>query len=95
MRHSMTGMGAGLLMAALLTGCVTTLPEDPGTGGESCGAADLQNLVGQDVSVLSGIRFSQPLRVYRQGDPVTMDFNPERLNIETGPGSVILRVSCG
>lgn len=89
-------MGAGLLAAGLLAGCVTVDPVNPAPGQvESCGASELQSLVGQDIGVISGIRFSQPLRVYKQGDPVTMDFNPARLNIETGPGDVILRVSCG
>ncbi|WP_238991720.1 I78 family peptidase inhibitor [Gemmobacter caeruleus] len=97
-----------LLLCLGLTGCIggggeVTPPEMPaappaapdGTG-DACGAATLQHLVGQPRGAISGMRFAHPLRVYEEGQPVTMDFSPERLNVELSPGGArIRRISCG
>ncbi len=86
-----------LVIAAplVLAGCVAPLPEpDPGPVG-SCGASELQGLVGQRGSVLDGMRFSQEIRVIQPGMAVTMDFNPDRLNIWLDDRDVIERVTCG
>ena len=62
---------------------------------DTCGAGPLQDLVGQDRAVLSGMRFAQVLRVYEEGQPVTMDLNPERLNIQYSKRGKIQSVTCG
>ena len=62
---------------------------------DACGAAALQTLLGQDESVLASMTFPEPTRVYTQGDPLTMDFSPSRLNIELDAGGTIVRVWCG
>lgn len=66
----------------------------PGTP-DTCGAAALQTLIGQPVSVLDTTRFSQPVRIIPPGTAVTMDYNPARLNIETDAQGRITRVYCG
>lgn len=65
-----------------------------GTNGE-CGAPALQHLVGQNRSVLATMRFSQPVRIVQAGEPVTMDFSANRLNIIYDASGRIIRVSCG
>jgi hypothetical protein len=72
---------------------VETPPLPPGE--DACGASALQTLVGQDRGVLAAMTFPEPVRVYAQGDALTMDFNPDRLNIELGEGGAIARVWCG
>lgn len=67
---------------------------DPGPVG-TCGADGLQGLVGQHVSVLGGMSFPGPVRVIRPGDAVTMDYNPDRINIEVSDAQRILRIFCG
>lgn len=62
---------------------------------DTCGAGPLQDLVGQDRAVLSGMRFVQVLRVYEEGQPVTMDLNPDRLNIQYSKRGKIQSVTCG
>lgn len=91
MRHSIFAI---LLLAGGLAGCVA---EGPGGGDPHarCGAGELQSLVGEPQSVLEGMRFSQPLRVIGYDTAVTMDFNPDRLNIDLGPDGRITRVWCG
>ncbi|MBL8562733.1 MAG: hypothetical protein JNN06_10675 [Gemmobacter sp.] len=89
-----------LACAGLLTACMpqkdAPVAAVPGAPAEdSCGAAALQGLVGQDRAVLSGMRFAQVLRVYEEGQPVTMDLNPGRLNIQYSKRDRIQSVTCG
>ena len=37
----------------------------------------------------------RPIRYYTQGDPITMDFNPARLNVELGVDGRIKVFRCG
>lgn len=66
-----------------------------GAGSDLCGASGLQDLVGEPKAVLQTMRFSQPLRVIGFGMPITMDYNPTRLNIDIGEDGLISRVWCG
>lgn len=80
-----------------LTGCVpfpAPAPQ-PDPVENACGAAELQGLVQQPASVLETMRFRGPLRIIRPGMAVTMDFSPERLNIEVSDEDRIVRVYCG
>lgn len=91
---------AGLSAACVPGGSGAPVNPEPGPGpemaaGGSCGAEGLQHLVGQSRASISGMRFAHPLRVYGQNQPITMDLNPDRLNIEIGRGGIIQRVSCG
>ncbi len=86
---------AGLLMACLPQKDEVAVPAPVAASEDTCGAAALQGLVGQDRAVLSGMRFAQVLRVYEEGQPVTMDLNPERLNIQYSKSGKIQSVTCG
>ena len=79
----------------LLAACMQVLPPDPEPDANACGAAELQGLVGQHARVLDTMRFSQPTRIIRPGEAVTMDYGPNRLNIEINEANRIARVSCG
>ncbi len=82
-------------MAVLpLAGLVPAQPAPPGSP-DDCRASELQGLVGQPSVVLERMRFAQVVRVIHYGMPVTMDFNPARLNIQLDQRDVIERVSCG
>lgn len=37
----------------------------------------------------------RPVRVYRRGDPITMDHRPDRVNVETDDSSVIVDIRFG
>lgn len=88
-----------LAIAALLplAACVAQpvpAPE-PLPDSSVCGAAGLQTLVGQPRSVLAAMTFPAPMRVIGPGMAVTMDFNPDRLNVEYDRTETITRVFCG
>lgn len=91
------GLRLALVCAALsplgLAGCVvseTTVQPAP-----TCGAAGLQGLVGQHRSVLATMTFPAQVRVIEPGTTVTMEYSPNRLNIETDASGRIVRVYCG
>ena len=92
-----------IMAMAFLAGCVApggAPPDAPGNGAsarpgsDACGAEGLQHLVGQPLP--GELAVSGPVRVFAEGDPVTMDFSPARLNIELDPDrQTVNRIFCG
>jgi hypothetical protein len=75
------------------------VPADPAMPG-ACNADAIQSLVGQPISdaVTEQARTesgSESVRVLRPGDAATMDFRPDRLNIELDGNDVIQSLRCG
>lgn len=62
---------------------------------DACGAGGLQGLVGTSVGALDAAGLPENRRVIFPGMAVTMDFVPERLNVEVGGNDRIERVYCG
>ncbi|WP_028967090.1 I78 family peptidase inhibitor [Sphingomonas phyllosphaerae] len=67
--------------------------------GVQCDANAVESLVGRmaadvtaDAQKRSGARF---VRSYRSGDMLTMDFRPDRLNIERDAAGKVVKFSCG
>jgi hypothetical protein len=69
--------------------------------GDECGASKVSGRwlnalptddVKADIAAKVGDR---PIRYYTQGDPITMDFNPARLNVESGADGRIKLFRCG
>ncbi len=63
--------------------------------GDTCGAGELQTFVGSVAP--QPFPAAGPVRVYAQGDPVTMDHNPQRVNVVVNPADRrrIVSISCG
>lgn len=61
---------------------------------QSCGAGELQGLVGQPQSAVSSQDFAPGTRIIGPEDPVTADYRGNRLNIEIGPDGNIAKVAC-
>lgn len=96
----MTALAPVALMA-----CAPTMPATesaapaPPTSGVRCDGNAVAALVGRpadavvaDAQRLSGAR---TVRRYVTGDMLTMDFNPERLNVETNASDNVVKFSCG
>ena len=62
---------------------------------DACGAAGMQDLVGQKQSVLAAMALPAPTRIIQPGTAVTMDYSASRLNIWIGKDGRIERVTCG
>jgi len=80
-----------LLTAACVPGAPLPLPDIT----ENCGAAGLQYLLGQPASVLDSLTLAPATRIIHPGMAVTMDYSPDRLNIEIDTNARIIRISCG
>lgn len=84
-----------------LSACVATAEPDPIPAlvpmprETTCGAAELQDLVGQSAQRLQTMRFGVTTRIIRPGMPVTMDYSPTRLNIRVDESDKIRAVTCG
>jgi hypothetical protein len=63
--------------------------------GRECAAEQFQVLVGQRASEVHTDSLPYPHRVYAHGDPVTMDYRPDRLNVVTDARGVVISVACG
>jgi hypothetical protein len=60
-----------------------------------CPAAELQHLIGQPVP--DPFPADGPVRIFATGDPVTMDYSPQRVNVEVDTSSrrLIVAIRCG
>lgn len=74
--------------------------QPPAPGNDECGASGLSSLLNSlpTDDVMTRIRASvgdTPIRTIRPGSAVTMDFRPDRLNIELGEDGRIKLFRCG
>lgn len=97
LRHHLTS----LTLLALLAGCSSQQPAQQTaeiTG--DCNVENLQGVLGQNASAeliqqVQQQANAKTLRVLAPGDAATMDYNPQRLNIDIDESEVIIRLTCG
>lgn len=84
-------LAAGVLTLAACetTKTTTTIPV------QVCSATAYQGLVGQNKNVLDGMTVPANTRIIEPGMAVTLDHNPNRLNIEVDARDRITVVRCG
>lgn len=98
-----TGLILIALGAAALSACA---PADPaitpaeadvaeGEADAVCAAEDYAYLIGQSRAEAAAANLPEPHRIYNEGDPVTMDYVPRRLNVVIGDGERVTEVRCG
>ncbi len=73
---------------------------EPKPAADECGAGKLGSYLGQPATgdTLAKVRQTighDRIRTINPGDAVTMDFRPDRLNIEVGDDGRIKRLRCG
>jgi hypothetical protein len=92
---------ATILLAALpLAACVTTPKAAASAEMSECGSGKATDLVGKRwTEAMSAPTLkrtgARSLRVIAPGDMVTMDYRPNRLNIETDAEGRVVRLKCG
>ncbi len=86
----------GLMAAACAPMEDTTAPMPPADGPSQCKADQYQRFVGRNRSELPAKPASETWRVTCTTCPVTMDYNPTRLNIVYEEATGVIRdVKCG
>lgn len=94
---------AALLCLMALSACADPIPSragdpdpsSPAAASGACGAAGQSALIGQPVSRFSAQARQGPARIMRPGQPVSLDYNPLRLNVLLDADERIVGVSCG
>ena len=71
------------------------VPGPPDPADDTCGAARYSGLLNQSEAQIATLGFDQPARIIRPGDPVTMDFNPGRINFLLDDQGNVDRIYCG
>ena len=99
---ALLALAAGLAACRLIPPASAPPPAEPPpvVADDDCGAGLLDRWlnalptaeVNADIAARVGDR---PIRTYTEGSPVTMDFNPRRLNVELGADGRIKRFRCG
>lgn len=69
-------------------------PAAEAPAADECRSADYQSFVGSNVAAIT-LPADLPHRIYKEGDPITMDYRADRLNIVTDADGVIIEVKCG
>jgi hypothetical protein len=96
-------IAAAGLMATTMA-CATPAPPEPGVpdhgGGGSCDAAPARHLIGREATqalATEAIRLSgaRRLRWLPPGAIMTMEYSPDRLNIEYDAGMRVTAIRCG
>lgn len=86
-----------LALAAGLAACTTMeRPAAPVEGG-ACNADPAQPFVGKSASAAEQARTAsgaRTMRLIRPGQAVTMDYRPDRLNVELDASDNIAKLSC-
>lgn len=89
---------------AFLAGCDTVdmtpvgdaMPDNlPPAAEDNCGAASFANLIGQPREAAEAAPLPVSSRIVGPDDAVTMDFNPERLNVMLDANDIVARLTCG
>lgn len=91
---------AALLAMLPLAACVTTPKVEGTTAMSECGDAKATDMIGKPwTEAMSAPTLkrtgARSLRVIAPGDAVTMDYRPDRLNIETDAEGRVVRLKCG
>lgn len=78
-----------------LAACVPESEMNDDLSPDACGAGGLQHLLGTDAAAFDFAALDVPVRIIPPGTAVTMDYSPDRLNVETDEAGLILRIRCG
>jgi hypothetical protein len=101
--HSMKPLATTFAALALLgttAGCASLGLGKSGPGPATCGADMLDTMLGsaptpEARAYIAARVGDRPIRYYTRGDPITMDYNPDRLNVVLGPDGRIAEFRCG
>ncbi|PIE11207.1 MAG: hypothetical protein CSA72_03560 [Rhodobacterales bacterium] len=83
-----------LVAAVFVAGCQMAEPKGPTLPEESCGASDYQGLVGKSLAAIT-MPADLNARIVPHGGAVTLDYDPDRMNIFLDRDGRIESITCG
>jgi len=88
------------LVVAALAGCISIEVNEahsnlPAGGSQSCDASSYQYLVGQNEADIDRSHLPHTFRIICASCMVTMDHNPNRLNVQLGVDGKVGSIRCG
>ncbi len=91
-------MKYAILAGLMLAGCGGAMAPVQGkapaaAGPDTCGAAAYQDLLGKGAA--AALAVPEPKRVYGTADAVTLDYLPDRINVQLDDTDTIVAVTCG
>lgn len=84
-----------VFLLMLLAACAQAQTPDPLPSEDTCNATRHASLIGRDATALEQVLILGKVRVVRPGQPVTMDFWPDRINFMIDENERITRITCG
>lgn len=82
-----------LVIAPLLAACMA---DQPATApAKDCRAGSYAELIGAPLNAFNADQAAGPVRILPPGAAMTMDHNPNRLNIHHDSGKRITQITCG
>jgi len=97
-------VSAAVVAAIILAGCNSSTPPAQAAAPSDCGASALQDQIGKPVKGTTAadaqvggtpVQSKGVIRIFVSGQPLTMDFNEERLNLETDAAGNLVKATCG
>jgi hypothetical protein len=103
MTHTSLLLIAPLLLlsaCAAVPASTPAAPSQPAPSRGECNAANAQFAVGRTYDAQLRAEAQQrsgamAVRVYKTGDPITMDYSTQRLNLELDAAGKVVKASCG
>lgn len=83
------------LIASVLLMAACVMPVEIPLTDTNCTAEDYQSLIGEPFSAVDSLITAENVRILRPGQMATMDYLPDRLNIELDHNDRTSRVYCG
>ncbi len=84
-----------LATAFTATAIAACTPPESADPAQTCPAPLMQDLIGEPLAAISVDDLHEPHRIIGPDMAVTMDWNPDRLNIEHDADEIITRIHCG
>ena len=84
----------GLRTCLALGGLVSVIAACTPAPEDTCGAKDYLDAIGQPPGFVT-LPTDRPVRILRPGEAMTLDYIPERLNVEVGSLGLVTALRCG
>ncbi|MGE3143940.1 MAG: I78 family peptidase inhibitor [Hyphomonadaceae bacterium] len=91
---SLAAIGALAFLGACAAAPAPAAPRDPLSDRQACGLEGFAYLVGRPESDIPRDQLPAQTRIIHEGDAVTQDYSPQRLNVVIGGDGKVASMAC-